>query len=307
MTKPAKTAITMRLEDLSPAARAAVEQKKLEGGWDGRSLGKLFAELDRWDTVAEARKASAQKWFIGGIIGTVIGFFAFFVVGAIFEQFLVALPFFLVPVCILILGIRKRKAARNIDLPNEIRISLRPIIRQLSQDLHPEEKVRVTMNLAGVDKSKPHGKRDLPPGRNRSLKQSMFKEPLCTIRLPLVDGSLATLRIANVYFMLERSYRTSRGKYKSKTKWKKMTTVTALLAPSQRINWEPNRIAQMIDRNNEKVSFVEKEGIMIARLDRYYKFKRAGDMPDEAAPAADILKMFIRLTAMRPQNAGGVQ
>jgi hypothetical protein len=76
----------MTVKDLTPAAREAVEKKTIGGGWDGRSLVKLMAELDRWDNMAEARKASAKKVFIGGIIATVIGVFLFNQVGAIMED-----------------------------------------------------------------------------------------------------------------------------------------------------------------------------------------------------------------------------
>ncbi len=306
MTKPANPA-KMKLEDLSPAARAAVETKTITGGWDGRSLVKLFAELDRWDAMAEARKARARKVFFGGIIGSVIGFFALFIVGAVAENFFAGLLFFLVPLAVLIVGVRMKKAARAIDLPNELSASLRPVLKKLSQDLHPDEKIKVNLNLAGIDESKCANVKDLPPGHNRSLKQFTYDEELCDLRLPLTDGTQAVVRLENTYVKLERSYRTSRGKYKSKTKWKKLVTVTTILIPPQRINWEPARVQQTIDRNWEKVSFVEKDGVMAARMDRYYKFKAAGDIPADVAPAADVLRMLVRLTAMRPQAAGGVR
>ena len=268
---------------------------------------KLFAELDRWDAMAESRKARAKKVFIGGIIGTVIGFFLFFVIGAVTESFLAALVVFVIPLAVLIAGVRMKKAARAIDLPNELSASLRPVLKKLSQDLHPEEKIKVNLNLAGIDEGKCANVKDLPPGHNRSLKQFTYEEELCDMRLPLIDGSQAVVRLENTYVKLERSYRTSRGKYKSKTKWKKLVTVTTLLIPPQRINWEPARVQQSIDRNWEKISFVEKDGVMAARMDRYYKFKAAGDPPADVAPAADVLRMLVRLTAMRPQAAGGVR
>ncbi|HEU0121013.1 MAG TPA: hypothetical protein VFQ91_10855 [Bryobacteraceae bacterium] len=306
MTKPAVPG-KMKITDLTPAARAAVEQKAVTGGWDGKSLGKLLSELDRWDQMAEVRKAHAQKIFMTGAIGCVVGFFLFFVVAFMVEAPLVALGLAAIPVAILITGIRMKRAARAIDLPNELRISLRPMIRQLSQDLHPDERIKVTLNLAGIDEKKANAAKDLPPGRNRSLKQNQYDEDICLLRIPLLDGSEAVLHLSNTYFKLVRSYTTSRGKYKSKTKWKKLTSVTAMLVPPVRISWEPASMQQHIDRRTERLSFVEKNGVMVARLDRYYKFKAANEPPADAAPAADILKMFVRLTAMRPRAAGGLQ
>ena len=296
----------MTLKDLTPAARAAVEQKTIGGGWDGRSLVKLMAELDRWDNMAEARKAWAKGVFICGLIGTFVGFILMIVVSALTEEFLFGLPVFLVPLAVLIIGIRMKKAARAIDLPNELRVSLRPVLRQLSQDLHPDEKIKVSMNLAGIDEKKCARKKDLPPyGRNTSLTQSTYDEDLCDIRLPLIDGSTAVLRMENQYLKTERSYRSSRGKSKSKTKWKKLSSVTAILIPPAPIQWNAAGAAKSMNAANERMSFQEKDGVTVARMDRYYKFKGANEPPGIAVPGADIVRMFVRLTAMRPRAAGG--
>jgi hypothetical protein len=306
MTIPANPA-KMKLQDLTPAARAAVEQKTIGGGWDGRSLVKLMGELERWDKMAEIRKVRARKFFVGSIVACIAGFFCFFIIAFMVEEFLLGLTFLVVPALNLIVAFRMKKAARAIDLPNELRVSLRPVFRQLSQDLAPGEKIKVTMNLAGIDEGKCAEIKDLPPGRFRGLKQSTYEERLCSIRVPLTDGTHAILRMENTYLKLERRYTGRRGKTKSKTKWKKLATVTAMLIPPSRVVWEPARIEKLIDRANEKMSFLEKDGVMVARLDRYYKFKAAGDPPGDAVPAADILRMFVRLTAMRPQPAGGAR
>jgi hypothetical protein len=296
----------MTLKELTPAAKAAVDSKTITGGWDRRSLVKLLAELERWDNMAEARKSRAKKLFLAGLIGSILGFFVMFVVTAA-AGFVFGLPFFLAPLALIIYALRLQKAAKAADLPNELRVSLRPVLKQLSQDLHPDEKIKVTVNLAGIDEKKGGRKTVLPPGHNRSLTQSAYDEALCSIRLPLADGTQAVLLMENAYFKLERQYRTSRGKYKSKTKWKKLTSVTAMLIPPSRINWESGRVASMINRATERMTFVEKDGVLAARMDRYYKFKAADEIPGDAVPGADILRMFVRLAAMQPQAEGGAR
>lgn len=297
---------SMKVEDLSPAARLAVEKKSIEGGWDGRGLGRLLAELERWDDMAEARKSRAEKVFWTGAIGTGVGLFALAIASAVFETGM-PLVILVVPIAAAVMGWKMKKAARAVDLPNEIRITVRPLIRQLRQDFHPDQKIKVSMNLAGIDEKVFKSERNLSPGPNNTIKQWTYEEPLCTIRLPLTDGSLVTLRMDNQYVKVQRTYRTSRGKSKSKTKWKKLSTVTAILLPQAPLSWEPARIEKFIDRANETVSFVEKDGVMAARLDRYYKFKAANSAPEDAAPAADVMKMLVRLSAMRPQAAGGAR
>jgi len=297
----------MKIDELSPAARSAVETKKISGGWDGKSLVKLFAELDRWDNMAEGRKKRAQRVFVGGCIFMVLGVFAAFVVGDMTENIWAAGACVLVPIGVTALGAKLKKSARAIDLPNELRITLRPILRQLKQDLHPDEKIKVNLNLAGLDESKPATEREYPSPRGGKIKEKTFVDDLGELRLPLTDGSTAVIRLENGYVEAARSYRTSRGKYKTKTKWKKLATATAILIPPARINWESGRAAQMVDRNCERITFAEKNGVMVARLDRYYKFKKAGDAPEDTVPGSDVIKMLVRLSAMRPRAAGGAQ
>jgi hypothetical protein len=297
----------MKIEELSPAARSAVETKKITGGWDGKSLVKLFAELDRWDNMAEGRKKSAQRVFVGGCIFMVLGVFAAFVVADQTESIWGIAACILVPIGITALGAKLKNAARAIDLPNELRLTLRPVLRQLKQDLHPDEKIKVNLNLAGLDESKPATEREYPSPRGGKIKEKTFVDDLGELRLPLIDGSTAVIRLENSYIEAARSYRTARGKYKTKTKWKKLATATTILIPPARINWQSGKAAQMVDPNSERVTFSEKDGVMVARLDRYYKFKKAGDAPEDTVPGSHVIDMLVRLSAMRPQAAGGAQ
>lgn len=297
----------MKIDELSPAARSAVETKKISGGWDGKSLVKLFAELDRWDKMAEGRKKNAQRVFVGGCIFMVLGVFVGFFVAGETENFWAAGACIVTPILVTALGAKLKKAARAIDLPNELRVTLRPVLRQLKQDLHPDEKIKVNLNLAGLDESKPATEREYPSPRGGKIREKTFPDDLGEVRLPLVDGSTAVIRLENTYVELARSYSTRTGKHKSKTKWKKLATATTILVPPARINWESGKAAQMVDRNNERITFAEKNGVMVARLDRYYKFKKAGDAPEDTVPGSDVIKMLVRLSAMRPQAAGGAQ
>jgi hypothetical protein len=292
---------------LSPEAKRAVDTKLLEGAWSGRALLKLMAELENWDMTVEARKSKIDKAFYGSIIGTFAGFILmiFIISGTGIVPLGVAV--FVVPFVLIFVFKKKLNALRAADLPDELRKSLRPVLKQLGQDLHPEEKIKGKINLAGIDDKRCKLKKDLPPGRNRSLKLSVYEEELCDLRLPLADGSTAVLRLDNSIRKLERSYKTTRGKIKSKTKWKKASTVTAMLVPPERVNWEPGRMQAFLDKTNEKLSFVEKNGVMVARLDRYYKFKSAGEAPAETVPSGDIVKLFVRLMGMRPVIAGGAR
>ena len=282
------------VEAMSPTAEAAIAAKVLTGAWSGRGLVKLLGELEKWDEVVEAKKAKMKVFWIASIAATILGF----------ALMLVFFPYgiaaFVIPFVLIFVLKKQLNKLQAGDIPDELRKTLRPVLKQLGQDLHPEEKIKGTIQLAGMDEARCTLKKDLPPGRNRSLKLSVYEADVCDLRLPLADGSTAVLRLSNSYSKLDRSYRSSRGKYKSKTKWKKASTATAMLIPAERLNWEPARMQQYLDKANERLSFAEKDGVMAARLDRYYKFKKAGDAPSDVVPAAEVVKLFVRLTGMRP-------
>ncbi|MBI2689084.1 MAG: hypothetical protein HYX27_22500 [Acidobacteria bacterium] len=306
MSKPSSAAINQEA-DLSPDARQAIETRKITGAWNARALVKLLGELERWDLTIEKRKSKANGIWIGSIVATVLGFFLMFFVGAVTDSLWMAPIPFVVPLASIFYFRRKLNELTKADIPNELRLAIRPMLKQLSQDFHPDQKVRVDLNLTMLDEKQRKFSKNLPPGKNRSLKLSVFEAAVCDMRMPLADGSTAVLRVDNEYHKLERSYKTPRGKYKSKTKWKKATTATAILIPAAPMKWEPARMQKFIEKSCEKLSFSEKNGVMVARLDRYYKFKSAGQPPQDTLPPADIVRLFIRLTGMRPTAAGGGQ
>mgnify|MGYP003350753105 CR=1 FL=1 len=191
-------------EVLSPAAKQAVETKRLEGAWSGRGLLKLMAEVEYWDLKVEERRKSAEKWWIISIIAAVIGFILMIVVTASTGLFPVGLVLFAVPFVSIFVFKRKLNAMQAADLPDELRKSLRPVLKQLGQDLHPEEKIKGTINLAGIDPKRCKLKKSLAPGKNRSLDLSVYEEELCDLRLPLADGSMAGLHVHRLRLDINR-------------------------------------------------------------------------------------------------------
>lgn len=293
-----------KLEDLSPAAQQAIATKALAGAWEAKGLKKLLAELHQWDLVAEKRKARAGKIRTGGIIGTVAGFFLFFLVGVMAEEWLIGISLLAAPVLVIIAGHRMKKAAESIDLPNELRNCVRPVLQKLSQDLHPDERIRVSLDLNGVcDKTR---KSKMVPVKGAGQrKMSTYELPLGTLRLPLNDGYEMVLRFDNTVYEFQITKRGAR-KTKTKTKWKKESAVSATLVPPSRIEWHSARVKETINRGRgwERMVFVEKDGVQAARIERHYKFKALNE-PEDTAPASDILGMMVRLAAMRPAAGAG--
>jgi len=298
---PAKPLNT--LADLTPAARQAIETKKISGSWNAKALLKLLGELQRWDLGVEERKKAAHKRVIGSGIAMVVSVFALFAF-IIFEFWYIGLPITIGLIVFFVMSLRAEKALKAVDVPDEYRTIIRPLLRQLSQDIDPNEKVRVECDLAGTTESKAKGTKDIGKRSYQSAKLTVYEDPLCHLRLPLLDGTEAVFSIDNTTHKVVGTKRNSRGKTKTKTKWKKVTTLTASLIPPQRLNWEVGKSQQLVDTRTEKITFAEKNGVMVAKLQKYYSFKCMGDEPTNTAPSSDATGLFVRLYALRPAAGG---
>lgn len=295
------------LKDLSPDTVAAIRARKIEGAWEARSLQKVLGELEAWDLTAELRKKTGNAMLWIGVVGALFSIVSFFFMLGEVESWATLLwpaGFFAIFAGTVVLGAKKSNAAIAMDLPDEIRVLIRPVVRQLSQDLDPKQKIKVDIGLQRLIENKPKSKQNLPPRAGATkLEQSLYEEPVCSIRMPLADGSEAVLRIANEYCKTVKQYRGRSGKYKAKTKWKKYSTVTGILVPAPGMNWRSQRIERFLDRSRERFEFVEKEGSRNARLDRYYKFASIGNPPANTAPLDEVMQVFLRLALMRGGDA----
>lgn len=262
----------MKLADLSPEARAALEAKALNGAWHPRRLRRLLAEFDRLDQVAETGKKRSRFLLSTGCFLMAFSVVLSVIIAIKMQSIPLVLACLIVPIVITAIGVKMSNSAAAIDVPNELRATLRPLLKRLRQDIDPDRKVRVRLNLAGFDDRKPASQREYPARTRGTVKESTYHEDLGLIRIPLAGGGTASIHIANTYLQLARSYRNSRGKLKSKFKWKKITTVTARLGPA-------------------------------ARLRRRFKFKQYNDPPGDCASPGGVVQMLVAL-AVRDKLSG---
>lgn len=300
---PAATKPLNSLNDLTPAARQAIETKKITGNWNSKGLLKLLSELQRWDLGVEERKKAADKRVVTfGIASVASVFLLFFLVS--FGLWYVGLLAVAGAVTGLVMAFRAKKALRAVDIPDEFRLTVRPLLKQLSQDIDPNEKIRVECDLAGFADTKIKSSKNIGKLSYQSATLTVYEDPLCHLRLPLVDGTEAVFSIDNTVHKVVGTKRNARGKTKTKTKWKKVTTLTASLVPPQRINWEVGKSQTLVDKQTEKITFAEKNGVMVAKLQKHYSFKSMGDDPTGIAPSSDATGLFVRLYALRPAAGG---
>jgi hypothetical protein len=280
------------MKNYSNVVEKALAEKKLEGAWEARHLVKLLDEFEAADLMTEKKMAGGKKLAIAGGIGAFASLFI--------SIFLVALEtteygFYLIPVFLVLLavGLVRYFQAKKHDLPDELRKVVRPLVRQLGQDFAPGEKLRLRVDLAGLTDGKKH------QGEFRQKifgdSTTAYGDALLELEMPLADGTTAVLEVENSYLQSVRSRRNSRGKTKTKTKWKKLSAVTATMIPAGPVRWG----GLQLDKDWERLKIAEKKGVEEARLTRYWQWKSVGDEPKETAEGSEVVGLFVRLASMK--------
>ena len=294
MTVAVKGPTRTSLDQFSPDAQEAIRTRSITGNWDLKHLIRLMDELAQFDIVNEAATKKQRNWAIGMFVAS---FFSIFLGALIASLTETGYGFLLLPVFIVlgILRIVQYKKLKKNDLIDDFRTCLRPALRDLANDLDPEQKIKVKMDLSGPVEKKRVSKGEIPPGAYIKVTESIYEDPWCEVRLPLVDGTTAIVQFDVTWHELEVKKRGSRGKTKYKTKWRKECTARATLMPPSSISWNESSLRDRADARLEKVKMVDKEGITCARMERFWAYKNAGDAPSDAPPAREVVGLLLRL------------
>lgn len=283
----------LKLKDLTPEARQVVNSRRISGHFTLKHLDKLLNELSHFDTGTDALVKRYTALMIVFIIVSFLGIFGAIVLGSagmtVAAILVVGIPAGLAVYC----GLMMKKLKR-VDLMNDFRACVQPVLRDLAQDMAPAEKVKVEMDLSGAAAAKQSAKRDVPTTYLK-LTETVFDDPWCQLTLPLVDTSSASIEFTNCYRRFDRRYRGRRGKIKVKTKWRKECSATATLLPAGTGAFDENALQARVEPGREKYKLVDKDGRPGGRLERYWVFKAAGDPPAASPPAQEVVGMLLRL------------
>ncbi len=289
----------MKLRDLSPEARTAAETQAIRGEWEYAAYDQLLKDLIAYDAAMDARVAFRKKWMIVAIIVAFVGLFvAILVINN--EDAGAGAAIFVGGIVHLITAIVLWKKARKMALPENALAMLQQMFRQVRQDLDTKAKIRVNVDLSGPTKAKCGPKQVLPPKGAHSLSQRVYADPWCQLRFQLRDGYKLSLRQVDQLTELERTRRTARGKYKTKTKYKKLCRLTATIVPPAPVQWAGQ---PRVDPTWERLRVAKKKGLDVAVLDRWFLYKEKLERPKQNPSGADAVGMLYRLCSMRPAEA----
>lgn len=286
------------VNNLSADARQVLDSKKVSGKNKLKDWFIVLMEAAAFDEAGDALRAKyGKRAILFLILSIVFLFLAFFTVG-------ITLILFVPSVILTIVYFVKKSRLGKIDLDNEFREVLIPFLQTISEDIHGSGRIKMDLDLAGPVKEKIVRKEEIPPGRFRKVIETVYEDPWCQVEVPLVDGSRLILNIDNTYITYDRYWRNPRGKSKHKTKWKKLVTATAGIAPDDRFDFDSDRANDMAA--GEKLKFADKKGLEIATLTRKFKFKAVNAQPGETIGPDALLAMFFQLGSMlQPSSETG--
>lgn len=299
-----------RIEALSAPARQALDTGRVEGRFRPRLLIALLRELGIFDRGTAEQIEAAHKRQAGGVsLAIIMGLVA--LVSALVLRG-ISSGFLLVSLgALVVAGLGVARALKNrgeakrlerVDLLDDFHALLLPFLRDIQEDLTSRGRIRVALQLDGIQDHKLGASRDWSSERFDVVREWTYHDPWCELEAALVDGSHIQLAISNDWTRQDRVWRNPRGKTKHKTKWKKIVTLQAAVRPpASGLDW---RAADAVSPG-VTLKVKERAGQEIRRLVRRAKFKSLEAPPAETLSVGDVVAAFLALFGMlAPKKEG---
>ncbi len=250
---------------LSPDQKALLETKQVSGEYEPRSLIELLRPIAEYDRLSDKARTpmgcSTAALFVLA--------FVLLVVSANVSLFLLPLSlaalggaiFFLVTVLRL----------RKLDLSNNFRQVAMPLFAVLKEDMEPGATMNVRLDLSPpTAKAKKTGTgKPYKEGAYYKVVDTTFVDPWFGGGTRLVDGSLLQWDVTDDVVESARTKKTARGKHKTKTKFRRQSTISVTVA----LPHKEYAVANLPADEGEKVKVRESEKRTTFRLAKRVKSK----------------------------------
>ncbi len=295
------------LHQVSPSAQYALKHKKLGGTRTFESWRGLFAELAAFDTRVDLALTDSKNKAQYGCIGAFISIFVMTFGGtAIFAALDItdlrvvnaALVLgALVPIGLTFYAIYQHwfrtKIFNEINLFNEFRFLLVPVLRALRPDVAPGALASLEFYGSGPADTNRSDEYPVKSSRsNATERQARFVDRWCVFTVPLANKCRVRLTFTSTYLRNVREWTNVNGKSRKKTKWKKRQSVLIeLRAPRRKLQF----------------ASVSPECEVVQKGDRSWarcRFKRrlakvtGDDAPDKCVRTSDVMLHVMKLAKM---------
>lgn len=218
-----------RLKSLTPAQRALLRAKRIEGEYSIEALVDQLTPLADFDVIADRGRAA---W--GKLGGTAI---VIAIVSAILSFLLplVGLPLGALAVIVAVVAFAKRRRLAQFDAANNLREVALPFLRLLAHDLPADGRLQVQIDFADTGSPAKQQRVDETPGpRGASERTTHFHSAWFAGSARLADGSTLRWQLDEALAVRERRRRNPRGKLKIKTRQTQRHRARVLLSLPRR-------------------------------------------------------------------------
>lgn len=209
------------LKALTPEQKAILREKRIEGSYTPQALIALLKPVGEFDRMSDKARTGIGCWSAACFVFSIV---------TIIVTANGVLPWFLgVPIILILLGmfvfflvtvIRLSK----IDLANNFRQIALPFFSILKEDMEKSEAMQVKLDLSSpTDKSKKTGESDAYAlGAYHKVIDHYYRDAWFEGSAWLADGSSVAWSIVEDVTESKRTKRNARGKYKTKTRMRKL-------------------------------------------------------------------------------------
>ncbi len=296
------------VKGLSKMAETAVLKRQVMGRLRMNRWLRILRELSSYDEAGDLLRSRSKKGAGISVVSCIVLLVLLFVFWGGGELLIVSVALgagALLTLAFSIFFLKKLKQLDALDLANDFRSILLPFLVAIREDVPSTEKVKLNLDLAGPSEAKMIRKGNLGKKGGKEIEETVYSDPWCHLEAPLAAGKHIRLDIANIYTRHQISWRTTRGKNKSKSKWRKLVVVRAEMAPDA-VRFTLDPVA--LKKGQKEVGLKLKkrtEGEAVA-IKMKKKFKAIGnDPPVDTVQAKELIALFLRLGSLiRPIPTG---
>jgi len=280
-------------KSLSPEQRALLETKQLAGEYEPGALIALLRPIAEYDRLSD--KARTPMGCTTGALFVLA--FVLLIVSANVSPLLLPLPIAaLAGAIVLLVTVLKMK---KLDLSNNFRQVAMPLFAVLREDMEPGATLNVRMDLSPpTAKAKKTGSgKPYEAGAYYKIVDTTYLDPWFGGGARLADGSLLQWTVTDDVVESAKTKKTARGKIKTKTKHRRLTTIAVDVALSKK----EYAVAAGPPAGGEKVKVKDGEKRTTLHLERKVKAKSLEPI-DPRAIFDTIAEAYRRV---RPADAAG--
>lgn len=215
---------------LSPEQKAFISNSQKQFNNSSEELLTFFKPLAVFDKICDEARAQLLNF---AILFGALSFFGIFAIAGLADDFppIILIEILLLAMMILTLILRWRLG--KVDIHNNLREFVVPIVNLIGQDMAADRKITLDLDLRGktlASKLIDTRKDDQGWLSYPKITTSIYEDPWFNMTGELIDGSKVMLTVDDQITRIDRTYRSRSNKIKSKTKYKVKNAIKASLA-----------------------------------------------------------------------------